>query len=250
MIPVAVVAHRLAGAWVPVMPRVPPSRTLLVLAGLTAAAVALWQGVPRLVRYVGTARADAALAHRIVYPGDPDNSRPHAIATPRERNTGLPRALVRELRRYPKDRARKPHNPDNRGLLEALRLLGASRDPEATEEVLAWVHGDAAPDVRRAAVRAAAGKGNRDSVVVMATLLPEAERLFDPDPAVRYGTCRSLVDRMRGRTDRRLPPEFSGPRGCDVFATDEFATDPTEWRASAEALSLAADTPVAPDSDP
>jgi len=208
------------------------SRRLLELAGLLVATVVVWQVAPKLMRQGSISRADAALARRIVYPTGGDDRMEQ-----RTRTQGLPRALIRELRGYPKDRARRPHNPDNRGLLEALRILGRSRDPEATKEVLVWVHGDAAPDVRRAAVRALAGTGNREIVPVMATLLPEAERLFDRDPSIRYGNCTRLVERMQTRTDRRLPPEFSTPRGCEAFVTPQ-------WLESAEALSLAADTIV------
>ena len=208
------------------------SRRLLEVAGLLVATIAVWQVAPKLMRQWSTSRADAALARRIVYPTGGDDG-----VEQRTRTQGLPRALIRELRGYPKDRARKPHNPDNRGLLEALRILGRSRDPEATKEVLVWVHGEAAPDVRRAAVRALAGTGTREIVPVMATLLPEAERLFDRDPSVRYENCTRLVKQMETRTDRRLPREFSPARGCDVFVTPQ-------WLESAEALSLAADTPV------
>jgi hypothetical protein len=242
VIPVVVVARLLGRAWVPDKPSVPPSRRLLELAGLLAATVAVWYVGPELMGRWGTTRADAALAHRIVYPEDRDYGVAHTIATPRDQNKGLPRALIRELRRYPKDRARKPHNPDNRGLLEALRILGASRDPDGPKEVLVWVRGDAAPDVRRAAIRALSGTGHHEVVGVMATLLPESERLFDRDPGSRHASCKSLVNRMRTRTDRRLPLEFSWPGSCDVMVTPE-------WRESAEALSLAADTPVGPDID-
>jgi hypothetical protein len=217
---------------VPDTPRVPPSRRLLEVAGLLVATVAVWQVGPKMMRQWSTSRADAALARRIVYPTSGEDR----LAL-RTRTLGLPGALIRELHGYPKDRARKPHNPDNRGLLEALRILGGSRDPEATKEVLAWVHGDAAPDVRRAAVRALDGTWNREIVPVMDTLLPEAERLFDRDPSIRHGNCTRLVKQMQTRTDRRLPPEFSTPRGCDVMVTPQ-------WLESAEALSLAADTPV------
>ena len=241
VIPVVVVARLLGRAWVPDKPGVPPSRRLLELAGLLAATVTVWEVGPQLMRRWDTSRADTALAHRIVYPEDPDDGG-DAIATLRAQTKGLPRALIRQLRGYPKDRARKPHNPDNRGLLEALSILGASGDPDGPKEVLVWVHGDAAPDVRRAAVRALSGTGHREIVSVMATLLPESERLFHRDPGVRHMTCNSLVTRMRTRTDRRLPLEFSWPRACDVMVTPE-------WRDSAEALSLAADTPVGPDTD-
>jgi GNAT superfamily N-acetyltransferase len=240
VIPVTVLAQLLIARSGPITTRLPPSRTLLVLAGAIAALAVLGDGGPRLMRSWGTTRADAALAHRIVYPEDPDYGG-DTIATPRAQNKGLPRALIQQLRGYPKDRARKPHNPDNRGLLEALRILGDSRDPEGPKEVLVWVHGDAAPDVRRAAVRALGGK-NREIAGVMATLLPESERLFDRDPGVRHASCNSLVTRMRTRTDRRLPLEFSWPRACDVMVTPE-------WGENAEALSLAADTPVGPDTD-
>jgi GNAT superfamily N-acetyltransferase len=240
VIPVVVVARLLGRAWVPDKPSVPPSRRLLELAGLLAATIAVWHVGPKLMRQWDTSRADTALAHGIVYPEDRDYGVADTIATPRAQNKGLPRALIRLLRGYPKDRARKPHNPDNRGLLEALRILGASRDPDGPKEVLVWVHGDAAPDVRRAAVRALAGTGHREILPVMDTLLPEAERLFDRDPSIRYGNCTRIVKDMQTRTDRRLPPEFSTPRGCDVFVTPQ-------WLESAEALSLAADTPVGPD---
>jgi hypothetical protein len=82
-----------------------------------------------------------------------------------------------------------------------------------------------------------ADTGHRELAPVMSALLPEAEWLFDRDPSVRYGNCTRLVKDMQTRTDRRLPPEFSTPRGCEVFVTPQ-------WLESAEALSLAADTPV------
>jgi hypothetical protein len=137
---------------------------------------------------------NASMARRIVYPPANPGSGNLGRAL-REDRDGLERALIRELHRYPLDRARRPDSEDNRGLKHALQVISSPHRPDAVAELRSWVRKDVADDVRLIAAGELLNCDSRTAPEVV-DLFRELERGSSKERACEMVLSRGRLDQV------------------------------------------------------